>query len=191
MPCSSVQIRSVQFSSVQMAVPRRPSLPDPSGTSDREGTARRNWHGWTSGAGMVWLEPQVPRVERARPASDEFFWRFGVLGQTRARQSGNGGWLRLAERAVVGATECVPYPAQAPYLTHACALDTQVVPSTFRGCCSSEREQQREAVCQANRRRRGWRQQRRRGRRQQRGWAAATGEGGPTTGGGRIERELR
>ena len=176
MPCSSVQIRSVQFSSVQMAVPRRPSLPDPSGTSDREGTARRNWHGWTSGAGMVWLEPQVPRVERARPASDEFFWRFGVLGQTRARQSGNGGWLRLAERAVVGATECVPYPAQAPYLTHACAPYTQV-PSTFHGCCSSEREQQREAVCQAGRRRRGWRQQRRRGRRQQRGWAAALGDG--------------
>ena len=84
----------------------------------------------------------------------------------------------------MGATECVPHPAQAPYLTHACALDTQVVPSTFRGCCSSEREQQREAACQADRRRRGWRQQRRRGRRQQRGWAAATGEGGPTTGGG-------
>ena len=46
---SSVQFSSVQFSSVQfkMAVPRRPSLPDPSGASDREGTARRNWHGWT------------------------------------------------------------------------------------------------------------------------------------------------
>ena len=151
--------KQVQFSSVQFSsngVPRRPSLPDPSGTSDREGTARHNWQGWTSGAGMVWL-PSGPRVERARPASDELFWRFGVLGQTRARQGGNGGWRRLAERAVVGATECVPYPAQAPYLTHACALDTQVVTSTFRGCCSSEREQQREAVCQADRRRRGWR----------------------------------
>ena len=101
---------------------------------------------------MVWL-PLVPRVERARPASDEFFWRFGVLGQTRARQGGNGGWRRLAERAVVGATECAPYPAQAPYITHACARDTQV-PSTFRGCCS-ERAQQREAVCQAGRLRAG------------------------------------
>jgi hypothetical protein len=35
--------------------------------SDREGTALRNWHGWTSGAGMVGLFP-VPRVERARAA---------------------------------------------------------------------------------------------------------------------------
>ena len=151
-------------------VPRRPSLPDPYGTSDREGTARRNWHGWTSGAGMVWL-PLVPRVERARGPPLTSFWRFGVLGQTRARQGGNGGWRRLAERAVVGATECAPYPAQAPYLTHACARDTQV-PSTFRGCCS-ERAQQREAVCQAGRRRRGWQQQRRRGRRQQRGRTSA------------------
>ena len=35
--------------------PRRPSLPDPSGASDREGTARRNWHGWTSGVGMIYM----------------------------------------------------------------------------------------------------------------------------------------
>ena len=28
-------------------------LPDPSGASDREGTARRKyWHGWTSGVGI-------------------------------------------------------------------------------------------------------------------------------------------
>ena len=36
-----------------------------------------NWHGWMSGADMVWF-PSVPRVERARPASDEF-GRSGVL----------------------------------------------------------------------------------------------------------------
>jgi hypothetical protein len=50
-PVSSVQFSSVQFSS--NGVPRRSSLPDPSGASDREGTARRNWHGWTNGVGMV------------------------------------------------------------------------------------------------------------------------------------------
>ena len=77
-----------------MAVPRRPSLPDPSGASDREGTALLNRHGWTSGAGMVWLFP-APRVERARarPASDEF-WRYGVL----ARQGPSRRRWRLAQR---------------------------------------------------------------------------------------------
>jgi hypothetical protein len=37
---------------------------------------------------MVWLPP-VLRVERARPASDEFlaFWRLD-----KGRQGGNGGW---------------------------------------------------------------------------------------------------
>ena len=97
---------------------------------------------------MVWL-PLVPRVERARPASDEFFWRFGVLGQTRARQGGNGGWRRLAERAVVGATECVPYPAQAPYLTRA----SMRARSTHRSClqhsvgAAAARESSRERRC--------------------------------------------
>ena len=65
---SSVQFSSVQFSSVQFnGVLASLAVPTTSGASDREGTALRNWHGWTSGAGMVWLFP-VPRVERARAA---------------------------------------------------------------------------------------------------------------------------
>ena len=141
--CSSVQFSSVQFSS--NGVPRRPSLPDPSGTSDREGTARHNWHGWTSGAGMVWL-PLVPRVERARPASDEFFWRFGVLGQTRARQGGNGGWRRLAERAVVGATECAPYTLPKHHISRMRARPTHRCLQHSVGAAAA-RESSRERRC--------------------------------------------
>jgi hypothetical protein len=42
---------------------------------------------------MVWL-PSVPRVERARPASDEFlaFWRFGPDKGPSRRVGGDGGW---------------------------------------------------------------------------------------------------
>ena len=104
---------------------------------------------------MVWL-PQVPRVERARPASDEFlafllFW---------ARQGPSRRQWRLAQRrkgqsrAVQSLIQSVRHTLpKHSYLTHACARVTQV-PSIFHGC-SSEREQQREAVCQAGRRRRG------------------------------------
>ena len=145
---SVVQVSSSSSSSSSSSngVPRRPSLPDPYGTSDREGTARRNWHGWTSGARMVWL-PLVSRAERARPASDEFlaFCCFGPDKGPSRRQ-----W-RLAQRrkgrsrAIQSLIQSVRHTLpKHSYLTHACARVTQV-PSIFHGC-SSEREQQREAV---------------------------------------------
>jgi hypothetical protein len=148
-------VLSVQFSSVQFSsngVVRRPSLPDPSGASDREGTARRNWHGWKSGAGM--LTP-VPRVERARPASDEFLaiWRFG---QTRAAKAAMAADAEAA-RAVEGVIECAPHPVHALSYACVCARDTGVCNMPWvqqRRCWRRtlrEREQQREA----GRRRRG------------------------------------
>ena len=66
----------------------------------------------------------MPRVERARPASDEFLaiWRFG---QTRAAKAAMAAGAEAA-RAVEGVTECAPHPAHA--LSHACvcARDTGV-----------------------------------------------------------------
>ena len=102
------------------------------------------------GVGRVW-RPPAPRVERARPFSDEF-WRVGSDKGTPIILGWRGGGKAIEDVL----SECAPHPAHAPYLTHACARATQV-PSTFHGC-SSEREQQREAVCQAGRRRRGRRQ---------------------------------
>ena len=86
--------RSVQFSfsSVQFnGVLASLAVPTTSGASDREGTALRNWHGWTSGAGMVWLFP-VPRVERARAGPP--LTSFGVMAfwPDKGRQGGDGGW---------------------------------------------------------------------------------------------------
>jgi len=73
------------------------------------------WHG---------LLTPVPRVERARPASDEFLaiWRFD---QTRAVKAAMAAGAEAA-RAVEGVTECAPHPAHA--LSHACvcARDTGV-----------------------------------------------------------------
>ena len=110
------EFSSVQFSSVQFSSMASLAVLTTSGASDREGTALRNWHGWTSGAGMVWLFP-VPRVERARarPASDEF-WRYGVL----ARQGPSRRRWRLEQRRQGQSRafiECAPHPARMHYLT--------------------------------------------------------------------------
>jgi hypothetical protein len=126
---SSVQFSSVQFSS--NGVLRRPSLPDPSGASDREGTARRNWHGWKSGAGMVCL-PQC-RASSARGPPLTSSWRSGVL----TRQGPSRRQWRLAQRrqgrsrALLSARHTLP----THYLTHACARATQAS-ATCHGCNS-------------------------------------------------------
>ena len=118
-------------SSRSSGVLRRPSLPDPSGASDREGTARRNWHGWKSGAGMVCL-PQC----RASSARGPPLTRLGDLAfwPDKGRQGSNGGGAEAA-RAIEGVTECAPHPAHA--LSHACvcARDT--------GACNMPWVQQR------------------------------------------------
>ena len=68
-----------------------------SGASDREGTALRNWHGWTSGAGMVWLFP-VPRVERARgPPLSLALWRFGQTRAVKAAMAAGAAAARAVE----------------------------------------------------------------------------------------------
>ena len=118
-------------SSRSSGVLRRPSLPDPSGASDREGTARRNWHGWKSGAGMVCL-PQC-RASSARGPPLTSSWRSGVL----ARQGPSRRQWRLAQRrqgrsrALLSARHTLP----THYLTHACARDTQAS-ATCHGCNS-------------------------------------------------------
>jgi hypothetical protein len=130
----SSHLHSVQFSSVQFnsnGVLRRPSLPDPSGASDREGTARRNWHGWKSGAGMVCL-PQC-RASSARGPPLTSSWRSGVL----TRQGPSRRQWRLAQRrqgrsrALLSARHTLP----THYLTHACARATQAS-ATCHGCNS-------------------------------------------------------
>jgi hypothetical protein len=93
---------------------------------------------------MVWL-PLVPRVERARPASDEFlaFCCFGPDKGPSRRQ-----W-RLAQRrkgrsrAVQSLIQSVRHTLpKHPYLTHACARATQV-PSTFMGAAARESSRER------------------------------------------------
>ena len=107
------------------------------------------------GVGRVW-RPPAPRVERARPFSDEF-WRFGPDKGTsiilvarqerlaRRRQSDRGHALRVRAtprpRTISHACVCARD-------TGACKLQPQV---QHRRCFAQEREQQREAW----RRRRG------------------------------------
>ena len=134
------QFSSVQFSSVQFSSVASLAVLTTSGASDREGTALRNWHGWTSGAGMVWLFP-VPRVERARarPASDEF-WRYGVL----ARQGPSRRRGRLAQRRQGRSrafTECAPHPGTLPAPPH--ALSHACVCARHTGACNMSWVQQR------------------------------------------------
>ena len=130
------------------------------------------------GVGRVW-RPPAPRVERARPFSDEF-WRFGPDKGTsiilvarqerlaRRRQSDRGRALRVRAtprpRTISHACVCARD-------TGACKLQPQV---QHRRCFAQEREQQREA----------WR--RRRGA----AGGSRCSDRATTTGGGRSEREL-
>ena len=57
------------------------------------------------GVGRVW-RPPAPRVERARPFSDEF-WRFGPdKGPSTVQKR-----FSMMARAVEGAPDCAPHPA--------------------------------------------------------------------------------
>ena len=147
---SSVQFSSVQFNGVLASL----AVPTTSGASDREGTALRNWHGWTSGAGMVWLFP-VPRVERARGPP---LTSFGVMAfwPDKGRQGGDGGWRSggkggrgrlLSARHTLPARTISRMRVRATHrrLQHAMGAAAEVLAQ------DAEREQQRE-VC---RRRRG------------------------------------
>ena len=117
---SSVQFSSVQFSS--NGVPRRPSLPDPSGASDREGTARRNWHGWTSGAGVLaWSSYRQCRASSARgPPLTSFF---GVLAFWTRHGPSRRQW-RLAQRRQGRSRELLSarHTLLTHHLTHACRV---------------------------------------------------------------------
>ena len=130
-----------------------------SGASDRKGFALRNWHGWTSGAGMVWLFP-VPRVERARGPP---LTSFGVMAfwPDKGRQGGDGGWRSggkggrgrlLSARHTLPARTISRMRVRATHrrLQHAMGAAAEVLAQ------DAEREQQREA----GRRRRGQQQQR-------------------------------
>jgi hypothetical protein len=153
---SGVQFSSVQFSS--NGVLRRPSLPDPSGASDREGTARRNWHGWKSGAGMVCL-PQC----RASSARGPPLTRLGDLAflarqgpsrrQWRWRRGGKGGRGRYGVRATPCPRTISRTCARATQASATCHLAMGATAEVLAQ--DAEREQQREA----GRRRRGRRQQ--------------------------------
>ena len=131
-----------------------------SGASDRKGFALRNWHGWTSGAGMrmVWLFP-VPRAS-ARAAGP---LSFGVMAfwPDKGRQGGDGGWRSggkggrgrlLSARHTLPARTISRMRVRATHrrLQHAMGAAAEVLAQ------DAEREQQREA----GRRRRGQQQQR-------------------------------
>ena len=131
-----------------------------SGASDREGTALRNWHGWTSGAGMVWFP--VPRVERAR-ARGPPLTSLGVMAfwPDKGRQGGDGGWHSggkggrgrlLSARHTLPARTISRMRVRATHrrLQHAMGAAAEVLAQDAEG------EQQREA----GRRRRGQQQQR-------------------------------
>ena len=135
------------------------AVPTTSGASDREGTALRNWHGWTSGAGMVWLFP-VPRVERARGPP---LTSFGVMAfwPDKGRQGGDGGWRSggkggrgrlLSARHTLPARTISRMRVRATHrrLQHAMGAAAEVLAQ------DAESEQQREE----GRRRRGQQQQR-------------------------------
>jgi hypothetical protein len=94
----TVQFSSVQFSS--NGVPRRSSLPDPSGASDREGTARRNWNGWTSGV-MVWLPQCRTSSARGPPLTSLGVLAFGLDMAVKAAMAAGA----AAARALEGVTE--------------------------------------------------------------------------------------
>ena len=120
-------------------VPRRPSLPDPSGASDREGTARRNWHGQGGMAGRTVLAWSSYRQGRASSARGPPLTSSGVLafwvrqGSVKAAMAAGA---VAATRAFEGVTECVRHALPTHHLTHACARATQV-PATCYGCSSS------------------------------------------------------
>jgi hypothetical protein len=129
---SSVQFSSVQFSS--NGVHRRSSLPDPSGASDREGTARRNWHGWTSGADMVWLPQCRASSARGPPLMSLGVLAFGLDMAVKAAMAAGA----AAARALEGVTECAPHPDHAPSHACVCARDT--------GACNMPWVQQRRCL---------------------------------------------
>ena len=70
-----------------------------SGASDREGTALRNWHGWTSGAAWSGYSQCRASSARARPASDEFLasWRFGQTRAVKAAMAAGAAAARAVE----------------------------------------------------------------------------------------------
>ena len=106
-----------------------------SGASDRKGFALRNWHGWTSGAGMVWLFP-VPRAS-ARAAGP---LSFGVMAfwPDKGRQGGDGGWRsggKGGRGRLLSARHTLPAPPHA--LSHACVC------ARHTGACNMPWVQQR------------------------------------------------
>ena len=60
------------------------------------GSARRGATGMAGRAVLAWSSNRqcrvVPRVERARPGSDEFLAFLAFWGLDKTRQGGNGGW---------------------------------------------------------------------------------------------------